>query len=194
MTQRGGDEPVRDAAALQELAAGVVHGVYRTVKACQFHADVSNDAVTGLTAAAASAVAAYCARAGTETVALSFLGDAIFVNRQILKASRDTHALAAELRDMLEVCEVTELTLAKNVDRAPADAISCYWVTNTATSSSRSYWEGAQAGGGPFDAFDIRSRSRCSRPIYRVKNLGKEEHRQPHLLERGAAGSGEAAC
>jgi hypothetical protein len=78
----------------------------------------------------------------------------------------------------------------RNFDRAPADAISCYWVTNTATSSSRSYWEGAQAGGGPFDAFDIRSRSRCSRPIYRVKNLGKEEHRQPHLLERGAAGSG----
>ena len=35
------------------------------------------------------------------------------------------------------------------------DAISLYWVTNTGTSSSRSYWEGAQAGGGPFDAFDI---------------------------------------
>jgi hypothetical protein len=59
---------------------------------------------------------------------------------------------------------------------------------------ARSYWEGAQAGGGPFDAFDIRSRSRCSRPIYRVKNLGKEEHRQPHLLERGAGRLGEAAC
>ncbi len=35
------------------------------------------------------------------------------------------------------------------------DAITLYWVTNTGTSSSRSYWEGAQAGGGPFDAFDI---------------------------------------
>jgi pimeloyl-ACP methyl ester carboxylesterase len=35
------------------------------------------------------------------------------------------------------------------------DAISLYWLTNTGTSSSRSYWEGAQAGGGPFDAFDI---------------------------------------
>jgi pimeloyl-ACP methyl ester carboxylesterase len=47
------------------------------------------------------------------------------------------------------------------------DAISLYWLTNTGTSSSRSYWEGAQAGGGPFDAFDIptsRSRSPCSRP------------------------------
>jgi len=37
------------------------------------------------------------------------------------------------------------------------DAISLYWLTNTGASSSRSYWEGAQAGGGPFDAFDIPS-------------------------------------
>jgi pimeloyl-ACP methyl ester carboxylesterase len=35
------------------------------------------------------------------------------------------------------------------------DAVSLYWLTNTGASSSRSYWEGAQAGGGPFDAFDI---------------------------------------
>jgi pimeloyl-ACP methyl ester carboxylesterase len=35
------------------------------------------------------------------------------------------------------------------------DAISLYWLTNTGTSSSRSYWEGAQSGGGPFDAFHI---------------------------------------
>jgi pimeloyl-ACP methyl ester carboxylesterase len=35
------------------------------------------------------------------------------------------------------------------------DAISLYWLTNTGTSSSRSYRDGAQAGGGPFDAFDI---------------------------------------
>ena len=35
------------------------------------------------------------------------------------------------------------------------DAISLYWLTNTGASSSRSYWEGAQAGGGPFNAFDI---------------------------------------
>jgi pimeloyl-ACP methyl ester carboxylesterase len=35
------------------------------------------------------------------------------------------------------------------------DAISLYWLTRTGTSSSRSYWEGAQAGGGPFDAVPI---------------------------------------
>jgi len=35
------------------------------------------------------------------------------------------------------------------------DAISLYWLTKTGTTSSRSYWEGAQAGGGPFDAVPI---------------------------------------
>jgi len=120
VTQRGtgGEDGAREGAPLQELAGAVVHGVYRVVKACQFHADVGNDAVTSLTAAATNAVTEYCARAATETVAISFLGDAIFVNRQILKASRDTHALAAELRDLLATCEVTELTLSRSVDRA----------------------------------------------------------------------------
>ncbi|MFI6062209.1 epoxide hydrolase family protein [Streptomyces sp. NPDC051286] len=35
------------------------------------------------------------------------------------------------------------------------DAISLYWLTNTGASSSRLYWEGAQAGGGPFNAVPI---------------------------------------
>lgn len=35
------------------------------------------------------------------------------------------------------------------------DAITLYWLTNTGASSSRSSWEGAQAGGGPFNAVDI---------------------------------------
>jgi pimeloyl-ACP methyl ester carboxylesterase len=35
------------------------------------------------------------------------------------------------------------------------DAISLYWLTNTGTSSARSYWEGARAGGGPFNAVVI---------------------------------------
>ncbi|GHB11056.1 multidrug MFS transporter [Streptomyces tendae] len=35
------------------------------------------------------------------------------------------------------------------------DAISLYWLTNTGASSSRLYWEGSQAGGGPFNAVSI---------------------------------------
>ncbi|MGW2373929.1 MULTISPECIES: alpha/beta fold hydrolase [Kitasatospora] len=35
------------------------------------------------------------------------------------------------------------------------DAISMYWLTRTGASSSRLYWEGARAGGGPFNAVSI---------------------------------------
>ncbi|MEU9336621.1 epoxide hydrolase family protein [Streptomyces sp. NPDC048290] len=35
------------------------------------------------------------------------------------------------------------------------DAISLYWLTDTGASSSRLYWEGYQAGGGPFNAVPI---------------------------------------
>ncbi|MFF2145236.1 hypothetical protein [Kitasatospora sp. NPDC058190] len=35
------------------------------------------------------------------------------------------------------------------------DAISLYWLTGTGASSSRLYWEGAHAGGGPFNAVSI---------------------------------------
>ncbi|MGG5823103.1 epoxide hydrolase family protein [Falsiroseomonas sp. HW251] len=35
------------------------------------------------------------------------------------------------------------------------DDITLYWVTNTGTSSSRSYWDAAQGGGGPFNAVEI---------------------------------------
>ena len=35
------------------------------------------------------------------------------------------------------------------------DDVSLYWLTNTGTSSSRSYWDAAQGEGGPFNAFDI---------------------------------------
>ena len=35
------------------------------------------------------------------------------------------------------------------------DDVTLYWLTNTGASSSRSYWDAAQGGGGPFDAVDI---------------------------------------
>jgi pimeloyl-ACP methyl ester carboxylesterase len=35
------------------------------------------------------------------------------------------------------------------------DDITLYWLTNTGTSSSRSYWDAARGGGGPFTRFEI---------------------------------------
>ena len=37
------------------------------------------------------------------------------------------------------------------------DDITLYWLTNTGTSSSRSYWDASQLGGGPFNAFEIKT-------------------------------------
>jgi pimeloyl-ACP methyl ester carboxylesterase len=35
------------------------------------------------------------------------------------------------------------------------DNVTLYWLTNTGASSSRSYWDAAQGGGGPFNAWNI---------------------------------------
>ncbi len=115
MTQR--NPATNDTAALREAAATLVHGVYRLVKASLFYTDASNDAITNLTTAATGAVAQFCKVAGADAASITFIGDAVFVNGQILKASRETHALTEELRGMLEPCEVTELTFRIDVGR-----------------------------------------------------------------------------
>jgi hypothetical protein len=64
--------------------------------------------------------------------------------------------------------------------------LTTYWVTNTGTSSSRSYWEVAQAGGGSFNAFDIPilpvAITVFPAEISRAAELGRAELRQPQLL------------
>lgn len=101
-------------ALVREGAATVVNSLYRLIKACQFHAG-TNEAVIASATRAAEAVAAYCSAARVDAVTLVFLGDAVFVNGQILKTSRETHALAIELGQMLEHCNVSELTISNTV-------------------------------------------------------------------------------
>jgi hypothetical protein len=101
---------------VREAAAKVVHGLYRVVKACLIH-NASNEAVSSLGASGAAAVDAYCACAGVSGAALLFIGDAAFVNRRLLGASRETYALAAELGQILHACDLSEVTLAEGVTR-----------------------------------------------------------------------------
>lgn len=122
MNSRGGEDTPKDVMALRDAQAAVVHGLYRLVKARLFHTE-SNDAVTSLTTAAANAVRELCRLAATEQAIVTFLGDAVFVNGQILKASRDTHALAAALGELLAPAEVTELTLARTIT---LDAVAAF--------------------------------------------------------------------
>ncbi len=123
MTQRGTGltAAATDVAAMREAATALVHGVYRLVKASLFYTDATNDAITALTTSTAAAVVQFCRSAASESASITFIGDAVFVNGQILKSSRETHSLTEELRGMLEVCDVTELTFKADVSR---DALS----------------------------------------------------------------------
>jgi len=54
----------------------------------------------------------------------------------------------------------TEWTYGRDPEKALTrdeilDDVTLYWLTNTGTSSSRSYWDAAQSGGGPFNAVEI---------------------------------------
>jgi pimeloyl-ACP methyl ester carboxylesterase len=54
----------------------------------------------------------------------------------------------------------TEWTYGRDPEKALTrgeilDDVTLYWLTNTGTSSSRSYWDAAQGAGGPFNAVEI---------------------------------------
>jgi hypothetical protein len=54
----------------------------------------------------------------------------------------------------------TEWTYGRDPEKALTrgeilDNVTLYWLTNTGTSSSRSYWDAAQGGSGPFNAVEI---------------------------------------
>ncbi len=65
-------------------------------------------------------------------------------------------ALAAFFYDKFTEWTYTDRQPEKSLTRDEMlDAITIYWLTNTGTSSSRSYWDAARLGGGPFTRFDI---------------------------------------
>ena len=73
------------------------------------------------------------------------------------------------------------------------DALTLYWLTNTGTSSSRSYWDAAQGGGGPFNAFDISkvpvAVTVFPGEIYRApRSWGEQSIQEARPLERGRQG------
>jgi len=103
----------------RQLAATVVHAVYRLVKGCLLHAE-SNQAVTQLVDSVVSTVDQYCRVAHTERVSILFAAKTVFVNRQMLKASKETYALALELGAMFQTCDFNELTLSHDMTAGDA--------------------------------------------------------------------------
>ncbi len=98
----------------RQLAAKLVNALYRLVKACQLHAE-TNQAVAQVTDYVVTAVAQFCTKASVGAAAILFSPHAVFVNRQMLKASRETYQLAIELGTLLEPLGVTEVTLTREI-------------------------------------------------------------------------------
>lgn len=98
----------------RQTATAVVHATYRLVKSCSLHSD-TNQTVVAAATGAATLVAELATGAELDAITLLFTPNAVFVNGRILKSTRETFALASELGSMLEACDVTELTLSKDV-------------------------------------------------------------------------------
>ncbi len=111
------ESTVADVAQMREARTSVVHGLYRLLKVCFLHQGATNDAVVLAASTLASAVENLCQRTASTTASLVFIGDAVFVNGVILKASRETLALALELGELLAACDVSEVTFVHNVER-----------------------------------------------------------------------------
>ncbi len=94
------------------LAARLVNALYRLVKACQIHAE-NNQAITQVVEFVVASIKSYTEGGRVASAAILFTPNAVFVNRQMLRASRETYQLALELGQMLEPVQVTEVTLTK---------------------------------------------------------------------------------
>ena len=98
----------------RQLAGKLVNAVYRVVKACQLHAE-SNQAVAQVVDYALATIGQYFQLTGVNAFSILFTPHAVFVNRAMLKTSRETYQLAIELGNVLTECEVTELTISREI-------------------------------------------------------------------------------
>ena len=100
----------------RQIAGRVVSGLYRLIKGCFLHDD-SNQAIVQLVELVVDTAVQFCDRAQVPAVSVLFAANSVFVNRQMLRASRETYQLALELGTMLSGCGVTEVTLDRTVTK-----------------------------------------------------------------------------
>ncbi|MGK4001490.1 hypothetical protein WMF31_02620 [Sorangium sp. So ce1036] len=107
----------------RRAALGLVQMLYRLAKACLLHSD-SNQAVLSLVPSAIDSIVQFCELSGTEAATLVFAGNTLFINGQMLRASRETYEVALELGSFFETCDVSEVVLDKAVRRAELAAFA----------------------------------------------------------------------
>ncbi|WP_437763814.1 hypothetical protein WMF27_38915 [Sorangium sp. So ce281] len=107
----------------RRAALGLVQMIYRLAKACLLHSD-SNQAVLSLVPSAIDSIVQFCELSGSEAATIVFAGNTLFLNGQMLRASRETYEVALELGSFFEACDVSELVLDKAVRRAELAAFA----------------------------------------------------------------------
>jgi len=95
----------------------LLSALYRLVKACQLYDD-TNQSVQQAVPTTSEALAEYCELFGTDSVRILFSPEMVFVSRRILRAPRESYALALQLGALLEHCNLNELTLERSATAA----------------------------------------------------------------------------
>lgn len=98
----------------RQLAARLVNALYRVIKGCQLHSE-HNQAVLQVIDQAVSTTQQFCEACGVRSASILFTPHAVFINRQMLRASKETYQLALELGQLLLTCEATEVTIGSDV-------------------------------------------------------------------------------
>ena len=99
----------------------VVLACFRLVKACQIHDD-SNQTVQQLIPDVVSAVREYCELAAAESVRIMFSTEVVFINRKLMRAPRETYAIALQLGELLAHADANEVAFERSLE--PAAALS----------------------------------------------------------------------
>lgn len=116
MTNLGG--PSSLAAAHEDpkqLPGKLVNALYRVVKGSLLHAGEANNAVTMVIESLVQTTDVFCEKLGVSSVSVLFTPHAVFVNRAMLKCGKETYQLAMELGELLQACDLTEVTVQRYV-------------------------------------------------------------------------------
>src|SRR5262249_10907495 len=106
----------------REGPARLVLALHNLIKTCLLYAD-ANQAVRSRVPVASTAVAESCAVRATPQGRLLFLDQLVFVNKRILRASRDTTAIGMELGTLLSRAGFNEVTVQRDV---PDDSLATF--------------------------------------------------------------------
>lgn len=103
----------------RDAPTAVVLACFRLVKACQIHDD-ANQTVQQLVPDVCRSVQTYCDLFSSESVRLMFSTEVLFINRRLMRAPRETYAIALQLGELLGKANANEVVLERSIDASSA--------------------------------------------------------------------------